>query len=183
VSAVFTSGDPLLLGNRAGEDVYTKAIGDASFMPTWSAVQADGLFNKVDWIVKVSPDTVFLPERLRLHLKEHTTGKKNFAFEKCDKFQPTPLYGVFDVRNRGAIQQFFWNMDSCKDKLGRSIPNEDEFVQKCLNTLSIETYYDSNLFYDSVCGQEVNCWDKSKAAYHNFPDFQGYLDCWKHAMQ
>jgi len=184
-NAVFTSGDRLLLGKRSGQKVYTTAIGlDAGrFMPTWRAIQAIGLYKKFDWTVKVSPKIVFFPERLRTHLKEHTTGVKNFVFEKCDKFSTPPLYGAFDVRSRGAMQQFFWNEDNCKAKLGWGSPKEDEFLQKCLDTLNMQTFYDSNLLSSNTCGEPTNCWDKAKAAFHDLPDFKGFQDCWRHAMQ
>jgi hypothetical protein len=184
-NSVFTSGDPLLLGTRSGQRTYTTAISlDAgSFMPIWKTVKALGLYKKFDWTVKVSPETVFLPERLRTHLKEHTIGVKNFVFEKCDKFSSTPLYGALDVRSRGAIQQFFWNEDNCRSKLEWDGPNEDEFLQKCLDTLNMETFYDPNLLSTNACGEQLNCWDKAKAAFHGLPDFQGFQDCWRRAMQ
>merc|ERR1711860_344804 len=48
------------------------ATGVKLFTRVWEAVKKDGRYRNNDWTVKISPDTVLLPGRLRVHLKDKT---------------------------------------------------------------------------------------------------------------
>jgi len=42
------------------------------FIKAWQLVKWDGRYQKHDWTVKVDPDAVFFPERLRTVVRQHT---------------------------------------------------------------------------------------------------------------
>merc|ERR1712024_301840 len=72
----------ILLGHlpkgKAKDPIQTVKIPDGKvtgmklFDNIWNAIENDGRFHKHDWTVKVNPDTVLLPGRLRVHLKGKT---------------------------------------------------------------------------------------------------------------
>merc|ERR1719203_2427159 len=57
------------------------------FRQVWDKVKADGSFKSADWVVKVAPDTVFFPARLRarvggpMHSRTHSTFFANCVGE------------------------------------------------------------------------------------------------------
>lgn len=56
------------------------------FMHAWDVVIQDGRFRSHDWVVKVDMDAVFLPVRLREHLRGNTTEKgERVFFTNCDR--------------------------------------------------------------------------------------------------
>mmetsp|Transcript_79323 Transcript_79323/g.256872 ORF Transcript_79323/g.256872 Transcript_79323/m.256872 type:complete len:559 (+) Transcript_79323:118-1794(+) len=186
--AVFSVFDETKLGDWLGDTLRTKVIpapedspNATSFLDTWRMVKEDGRFRHHDWIAKVSPDTVFFPERLRSSVKQHTTADGlSLYFLKCDKFNPTQLYGLIEVRSRRAMEAYFWGEPRCRDKLDGQGWSEDHFMQECLKLLQVSSVFEKNLLADTSCGS-VNCWDKSKVAFHDFPDVNAFNDCWKHS--
>merc|ERR1719166_870958 len=57
------------------------------FMNAWDYLDRDGRFRNYDWVVKVDPDAVFFPSRLREHLDAKAPHKKvNMYFMNC-RFQ------------------------------------------------------------------------------------------------
>uniref|UniRef100_A0A7S1RHE7 Uncharacterized protein n=1 Tax=Alexandrium catenella TaxID=2925 RepID=A0A7S1RHE7_ALECA len=188
---VFAEGEAMLLGEWAAEDFYTRPLpGGAgvqmtndSFLPLWRTVEEDGRYRKHDWTVSASPETVFFPERLRLHLRAHTpVGGERLFFEKCDRFNPTRHYGGFEVRSRAALDDFASGEETCKAALPWWNFTEEEFLQTCLERLKVGSIFDADVLQDSACGS-VNCWDKSKVAFHAMHDADSYLECWRHASQ
>jgi len=189
---VFSAGQAVELGHWAGKKFVTRALPEgvleegltqSSFMVSWRKIKEDGRFRSHDWTVKVSPETVFFPDRLRAHVKEHTPpGGASLFFEKCDRFNPTQRYGLFEVRSRPALDAYFWNEDKCKKELPWQGWVEDKFMQKCLEMVKVASVFDQDLLEDTSCGS-VNCWDKSKVAYHDFQSVESYVKCWQHASR
>jgi len=73
------------------------------FMHLWDAVNAAGTYKLLDWTVKVDPDAVLLPDRLRYHLKPRT-GQKVFV-RNCNAFPASGdfpmMYGSLEVISKG----------------------------------------------------------------------------------
>merc|ERR1712087_1051176 len=65
----------------------------------WEAIAKDGSWADYDWTVKVDPDTVFLPDRLKLKLSGQEIGqyrhRSGNALQECEggkrKYQSLPL--------------------------------------------------------------------------------------------
>merc|ERR1711972_495569 len=57
------------------------------FLQAWQFVFYDGRFKKHDWIIKVDPDAVFFPERLRNNVRQHTSpGGASLFYMNCDLY-------------------------------------------------------------------------------------------------
>jgi hypothetical protein len=77
------------------------------FMHVWEVVINDGRWSQHDWTVKVDPDAVMFPDRLRLHVKQHN-GKKAWI-ANCNAFPSSSdfpmMYGALEV-----ISSLHWRL-------------------------------------------------------------------------
>merc|ERR1711933_467150 len=67
---------------REGGDSGT-ALNTGIFIALWKKVIGDGRFRFHDWTVKVDPDAVFFPERLRPHLLGRVEGEDGTYINNC----------------------------------------------------------------------------------------------------
>jgi len=187
--AAYSLGVAELLGSWAGRDIYTKALqkdaggqlSSANFMLMWREIKEDGRFRAHDWTVRVSPEAVFFPERLRQKLRAHTpAGGARLFFQRCDRYAPEQSYDLMQVRSRAAVEAYFQSEESCKAALEWPGWSEEQFFQKCLEWIRVGSVFDAGLLQDAACGP-VRCWDKAAAAYHDYHGRAGYWDCWRKA--
>lgn len=144
------------------------------FMHVWSAVKEHGSWYKHDWTIKVDPDAVIVPERLRMHLKVHTGS--NVYLKNCDKqngMKPM-MFGSLEALTRQAMQTYFWGETRCKE-LEWETWGEDLYMGKCLDMLGVEGKEDLKLVSDGVC-RGVDC-SSGAAAFHPKKDVQSWMAC------
>merc|ERR1739836_331063 len=72
------------------------------FIAVWAAVVQEGRFDFHDWTVKVDPDTVFFPDRLRSILQTHPTA----GFVANCKYG---LHGPMEVFAKSAMEIFAYD--------------------------------------------------------------------------
>merc|ERR1712048_321192 len=77
------------------------------FMKVWDAIIDKGDYVYYDWVAKVDPDAVLMPDRLRLHVAPHTnTGdhEDRLFFVNCNAWPDAPtfpmMYGALEVFSR-----------------------------------------------------------------------------------
>merc|ERR1711972_695979 len=85
------------------------------FMAVWDKVIEGGRFRNYDWTIKVDPDAVLVPWRIRDHMRPHV-GQKVYVVN-CNKFPNSPnfpmMYGAVEVFSQSAMVQYALN--SCED--------------------------------------------------------------------
>jgi len=149
-----------------------------NFMNAWDALRTDGRVWKFDWTIKVDPDAVLIPDRIRPILQPHTPkgGECTFVLN-CEPQPGNPLlYGAVEVFSKKAVGMYLDNEARCK-KLDWDGWGEDYFMQQCLNMLGSNHTVKTDMVSDTNC-HSVPCTDKSKAAYHPFKSVQTWFDCW-----
>lgn len=161
------------------------------FLRVWQWVVADVHFQTHDWSVKVDPDAVFFPERLRDHVKPYTPpGGANYYFTNCNKvYAPNPedevfpekLFGALEVISKQAVQAYQAGHQRCKDELEWHGWGEDYFMQSCLNLLGVLPVGDFGMVGDKRCF-DASCSDTGKVAFHDFKDITAYFDCWEQSL-
>merc|ERR1711884_146026 len=75
------------------------------FKNVWEAVKTDGRWLHHDWTVKVDPDAVFLPDRLRGHVRGHTG--ESVYFRNCNQVPGSSfpmMYGALEALSRTAVE-------------------------------------------------------------------------------
>lgn len=200
---VLTAGSEVHVGNVSGHVVRSVAFDPAAvgvsrdgtagntllFMNAWAALWDLGVWDDYDFTLKVDPDAVLLPSRLRLHL--HNTLKSepraNGTYLKnCNKFPGSPnfpmMYGALEVFSHAAMRNYFNNKWRCETELVWQPWGEDFYMTKCLNLLGVEGLGNYSLLGDSLC-LGAKCGDGIMSAYHPFKNATKWFECWEEAVR
>mmetsp|Transcript_47717 Transcript_47717/g.94833 ORF Transcript_47717/g.94833 Transcript_47717/m.94833 type:complete len:503 (+) Transcript_47717:78-1586(+) len=173
-----------LVCSSGGE--FKTALNLNIFMTVWNKVIADGDYARYDWTVKVDPDSVFYPERLRLAVFEYGSGNDKVYLNNC-KFG---LHGPIEVFSRTAVQAWASGRGQCNahfNKLcsGDCFWGEDMFIDQCMSrVLKVRRDSDYSLLVEEHCDAPkdwADCTDKSFVAYHPFKDVNTWRTCWSKA--
>lgn len=149
------------------------------FAKLWEQVISDGDFRKHDWVVKVHPDVVFLPDRLKTILSSNyaTEGHldNGMLFSNCK----LGLHGSLEVMSTRALQVYAAGHQRCE--LGHQ---EDVYLQACAKELGVSVVNNFDILADKFCYRGdwhqtpdwFKCTDKH-AAFHPFKSAEAYLLC------
>jgi len=149
------------------------------FLNVWEAVQQVGRYANTDWTVKVDPDAVIIPDRLREHVSPHM-GRPTYIVT-CTLPGMTPMmFGALEAISKDAIQKFFDAKDSCMN-LPVDDWGEDRWLGACLNQLGAPGEEDYSMVSDGVC-TGVSC-GSGAAAFHPFKDAGAWQGCYFEAMR
>lgn len=147
------------------------------FMHVWDAVKTVGKYQGTDWTVKVDPDAVLLPDRLRWHLLPHT--EENGYVVNCAKpYMPEGpmMFGALEALTRSALDAYYNGVGSCTGNMPWKEWGEDLFLGKCLEFLGVGRINDFNIYSDGVC-RGVDCTDPDAAAFHPKKDPDSWHAC------
>jgi len=156
------------------------------FLAAWQKVFEERRYLAFDWTVKVDVDAVFLPQRLRYVLLQHTDSHpRGIYFVNC-------LYGLrgpIEVFSRRAVRQLSVDWQVCRDQIeemckGPCPWGEDMFIDQCLKrVLKIERRIELTLLMEEHCNSGEGweeCWDDSHVAFHAFKSVDAYEECLNH---
>jgi len=157
------------------------------FQQAWEEVNRDGRFRSHDWTVKVDPDAVFFPERLRDLVRPHTKPAGAWYFLNCNRYPPSPpgeakLYGSVEVFSRKAVEAYVSSKDVCINSMEWQGWGEDFFMQKCMDKLRVMAVYMFKWIGDDRCWP-AKCTAKDRVAFHDFKDIDKWFDCWGQSTQ
>jgi len=149
------------------------------FMHVWDALSALGIWRTTDWTVKVDPDAVLLPPRLKQHLKPHN-GEKVYVVNCAKPFMPEGpmMFGALEAISASAISAYFAGAGDCAGGLPWHEWGEDLFMGKCLEKLGVKRLNDFTIYSDGVCNG-VDCTDPDAAAFHPKKDVASWMACLK----
>jgi len=149
------------------------------FMAVWDKIIAMGRFRNYDWTVKVDPDAVILPWRLRPAMEPH--NDEQVYVVNCDKFPTSPnfpmMYGALEVFSRKAMEAYADGSWKCGTQLPWKAWGEDYYMTHCMDFLGVGRIGDYTILGDNMC-LGANCADDSVATFHPFKDEVGWLNCW-----
>lgn len=174
---------------------WKTALNTDIFMAFWRAVLTDGDYLKTSWTVKVDPDTVWFPHRLRPILleqdKKNSTKGAGAYFSNCR----AGVHGPIEVLSQNALRalalhskQCFWAMNSW----GNWQWGEDKWMDTCLkNTAFSNRIYNTQLLAEDHCNKKWEGWsltpnaclDQETVAFHPFKDVRHYKHCLKTALK
>jgi len=161
------------------------------FIEAWRAVIQRGDFDFYDWTLKVDPDAVMLPDRVRTHLLPYTgLGEGKHYVLNCNAYPERPdfpmMYGALEAFSRKAVQQYAWGHNkSCVNGFHWQDWGEDVFMVSCMNSLGISKLSDMKLIGDNNCigngHQGADCNNDQLAAFHPFKDIRSWSACFQAA--
>jgi len=166
---------------KFGGDSYS-ALNSWIFIAVWKRVIDDEQHKKHDWLVKVDPDAVFLPERLRPIVAAHA----DVGYINNCKYG---LHGPIEVLSAKALHvleaDYKASFDGkapkeCVKKLHFGQWGEDFFLSRCLwqvHQVTRET--ESSLMCEAHCDCEDWYWCGSgdRVTYHPFKRTDMYKQC------
>jgi hypothetical protein len=164
---------------------FNTAMNTEIFMAVWTQVIALGHFRANDWTVKVDPDTVFLPARLRLVTASHKVPPEGAYLNNC-KFG---LHGPLEVFSREAMARWASGSGHCVayfDKIchGPCAWGEDMFIDQCLGrVINVPRLNDWSLLSEEHC--DSNDWAQCRngdVAFHPFKTVEGFQGCATRAL-
>jgi len=172
------------------DDTTNSWLNTEIFMKAWELVIDDGRFRHHDWVVKVDPDTVFFPSRLRAHMvpltpkhgsQQKFIGNCNRVFDASREKFKVKLFGSLEIFSRGAIEAYEDGAKHCKSALKWQGWGEDYWMQACLLELKVAQLDDMTVLGDSRC-YPAPCADSTKVAFHDYKDTTSYFACWGESL-
>jgi hypothetical protein len=165
---------------RGGE--FGTALNTDIFMTVWSKVFQSNRWRLHDWTVKVDPDAVFFPVRLRQLLTRHPEEGRGVYINNCNM----GMHGPLEVFSRNAVQTFWSGRQSCIDHFrgvcqGDCDWGEDMFIDQCLSkVLAVKRAFDGDVLLEDHCNPPPDwrsCTSPSAAAFHPYKDINQYQQC------
>eukprot|EP00419_Tripos_fusus_P070876 CAMPEP_0172905728 /NCGR_PEP_ID=MMETSP1075-20121228/175273_1 /TAXON_ID=2916 /ORGANISM="Ceratium fusus, Strain PA161109" /LENGTH=615 /DNA_ID=CAMNT_0013763021 /DNA_START=11 /DNA_END=1858 /DNA_ORIENTATION=+ len=149
------------------------------FIHAWQEIYNDFRFSHHDWTLKVDPDAVIVPSRLRVHLTNFT-GQKVYV-KNCNKYPGSSnwpmMFGSLEAISQRALWAYMKGSDKCKNELEWEAWGEDLYLAECLDLLGCDHVNDYSIISDKVC-LGVNCQDEWAAAFHAFKSKEEWFECW-----
>lgn len=167
--------------NCEKEGVYHTFYNTPIFIKIWQHVVLDRRIHSIDWVVKVDPDAVLLPVRLRAFLVHHgddfleTAANNAGIFVNNCKFG---LHGPFELISRRALEVYAQYRKICESDEKRP-PQEDVYLQKCLVKLGVKQVDDFDLMVEDHCEPPTG-WEDCRsdhAVFHPFKTRESYSEC------
>jgi hypothetical protein len=163
--------------------VFMTALNTDIFLAVWKKVIDDGRYIFHSWTVKVDPDCVFFPQRLKQHLQKHPEQTPNGVYVNNCKYG---LHGPIEVFSRNAIKTWARGRQKCIDHYNRKCKGpcpwgEDQFIDLCLwKVLKVNRANDSTILMEDHCDPPEgwdSCKNRSFVAFHPFKTVNGFKDC------
>merc|ERR1719203_1898489 len=146
------------------------------FLNVWEQVKANGKFLKTDWTVKVDPDALLVPDRLRSHMAALNPPANRPIYLKNNGMDAglgnNGFLGAFEVLSRQALQIFLDNSDGCKEAFGLDT-GEDGFLKGCMDALGVGFMTDANLFKPDF--SPGACTNTEMAGFHPLKEHSQWL--------
>jgi len=158
------------------------ALNSPVFIKVWKKVFKMRRYLQSEWTVKVDPDAVFIPERLRKQM-QHADPDARVYFNNCDQ----GLHGPIEVIARGGMRKFGEGLRKCEKKLEHEFWEfgEDVFLRHCLGFLKVYRVDNFHLLSEDRCMWEdparTGCYS-GKVAFHPFKSPDKYFICLKQAL-
>lgn len=171
---------------------YNSAMNTEIFMRFWDAVLADGRVWDYDWVVKVDPDTLFFPDRLKgiLNSGEGPLAEPLDAVYINNCF--LGMHGPIEVFNKHALGAFKDGRQRCDTGESATHGQEDFYLRTCFEELGIQEVkaYNVLLEGENACKEKPStagddayppCF-APEAAFHAFKNMKSMMHCWAEAI-
>jgi len=167
---------------------FGTAMNTGIFLKVWETLIRNDEFKYHDWTVKVDPDAVFFPERLRVELIHHSEVGNGIYLNNC-KYG---LHGPLEVYSRNAVRALASGMQRCQDHFNQQCSGpcqwgEDMYIDQCLwKVLGVKREDEFSLLREDHCdppkGWE-SCREAQFTTFHPFKSAEGYRTCLHNARE
>jgi len=173
---------------HTGSGVRTHFANTDIFSRAFDLLKKEGRMMARDFVVKVDPDAVFLPDRLKGQLrktvKEPAVGASgpNIYFQNCLFQNRLWMFGAVEVLSQAALRKYFEGRDTtCRNALDYNNMGEDTFLSRCLDTLGVKAEKNFDLLSDGYCDEAPGTCTSGQVTYHPFKDPGSWEACFHSA--
>lgn len=129
------------------------------FLKVWDQLRKDGRFRDHDWTVKLNPDAVFFPARLKQHLGQLRPPAETALYIKNTNFR-YGFTGSLEILSKKAVEVYLQNKADCSRHLSHD-GGEDFFLMSCLDASGVGHMRDDTLLNDKLPEGEYDMMDTS----------------------
>jgi hypothetical protein len=178
-----------LEAKRGGK--YDTALNTPIFIRFWKVVMADPRSEAHEWIVKVDPDTMFMPDRLKLMIKsgplENPEPATGMYLNNCF----LGLHGPIEVFSQKALQTYKAMESKCTDGPAAEHGQEDWYLRACFEDIGVLKVDAFNILLEGywACKERPSARNpfrppchQPQVAYHPFKSIDTMLNCWSQAV-
>jgi hypothetical protein len=154
---------------------WATRMNTAVFIKLWDQVVHDGVYRSTAWTVKLDPDTVFFPNRLRdvVRTPAHRSAQEdNGMFSDNCEYKNT-LHGPIELLSRRAVEVYA----AGHKHICTLPPQEDVYMRACLLKLGVKSVQDFILLAEQYCYYDWTSCKSSRVAFHPFKSLQSQWDC------
>jgi len=175
----------VLQGFKSKQAQWLSVANTNVFINVWNQIHQDGRYAVHDFTVKVDPDAVFFPDRLKQHLwKLRPPPNTAMYLTNCNfKFR---FMGSLEVLSKKAVDAYIANQALCSKHIGHD-GGEDFYMKTCLDAIGVGHMDDPTLLRDrydsdSFPGQLIvnttsECNDGWAVAYHPHKFWEWWRQC------
>jgi len=151
------------------------------FVNVWKTIIQDGRWANYAWTIKVDPDAVIFPSRIRTHMAPHT-GENVFVVN-CNLYPGSPnfpmMYGAVEIYSNKAMHAYNERSFECIRDMGGMLPKwgEDYYMTHCLDHIGVDRVNDFTSLGDDRCGG-ADCSDPQFASFHDFKSLGEWIQCY-----
>jgi hypothetical protein len=148
------------------------------FVDVWRRVIAANRFQEADWTVKVDPDTVFFPDRLRSMIADlRPQAWQPIYLKNSQRFNG--FLGAIEVLTKQAVELYSeFGLIGCAPMEQNS--GEDGYLKDCLDSIGAKYMMQDNILLSN--GNEKHC-EMVHATFHPFKDVGRWHSCFDRAQQ
>lgn len=165
---------------------FKTALNTPIFFAVWDRVVKDARYLRHDWTVKVDPDAVFFPSRLRSQLAGMREAPDGVYLNNCKR----GLHGPIEVFSRHAVNSWISGRSRCSAHFAKLCSGdcwwgEDMFIDQCLwKVLQVRRKFAPLLLVEDHCDPPLGwekCDDGLVASLHPFKDVAEYRRCMRNS--
>lgn len=162
---------------EAPSGAESNPLNTMAFRVAWDAIRGSRRLDHHDWVVKVDPDAVWFPDRLRSHLKTympgHGNGWDNLYLQNCLRWGT--MQGPIEVISKKAAITLENQIMQCGGFWGTG---EDQFLVHCMGQLGVPAMMEGTLLNDKYCDGFVDCHNDWKVAFHPHKNPERFMECY-----
>jgi hypothetical protein len=162
------------------EGTWNSVVNTDVFKSVWYDVQKDGQYQSHDWVVKVDPDSVFFPDRLKAHLGGFNAPREMPIYVKNTE-RDFGFLGAIEVFSKEAVDKLLWPdvLKRCEEEVGlRS--GEDGYMKGCMDMIGAGYMEDVDVLRTPAA---KDCNDGRRVCFHAFKDVSGWEGCYNTAAR
>lgn len=165
---------------------FNMSLNTKIFLKVWHRIFEVEEYARHDWTVKVDPDAVFLPDRLRRRVAREeaqitSTLQRGVYLNNCK----IGNHGPIEVISTHGMEVFRGGIDRCVEKNYAPVNKigEDVFTRRCWTHLGVTPLDDFQLLSEINCFENPTPCFSGKAVFHPFKTKESFLQCLKEARE